>query len=472
MRILAAIANYGTKNRAYLEQLLAEYRSMAYPVDLVVLSERPKDLGPDVQVRVGLPDKDPWSLPFGHRQLFADRLDDYDLFLYSEDDVLIRQRNIEAYLEMTSLLPDDYIVGFLRYEEGIDGRWCCPDVHAFCHWVPGSVRQFGSNVFARLTNEHSACYLLTRAQLRRAIASGGFLVPPHQGFYDLLCTAATDPYTQCGFTRVLCLTRIEDFMVHHLPDAYVGQLGLTFDEVRTQIDTLFRCLKGELTCEELLPPESPPNAYSWSKSYSEPRRDDVLDAVPPDAKQVLSIGCGTGTTEAALVGRGCRVVGVPLDAIVGETARARGIEVTPPNFQQAFDLLSGAQFDCILFIDVLQYTEAPPALLARSGSLLADQGILVVAAPNLDYLGYRMKRTPGRYAWRAQDTVPTPHMQRATPRLMTEWLHRSGLRLERLRYDENSRFRWLVRVFPGVAGPCLSPRFVLIAGKPRPDRRR
>jgi hypothetical protein len=38
MKMLVAIANYGTKNRVYLERLLAEYRCLPYQVDVVVLS--------------------------------------------------------------------------------------------------------------------------------------------------------------------------------------------------------------------------------------------------------------------------------------------------------------------------------------------------------------------------------------------------------------------------------------------------
>jgi len=108
-RVLVAIANYGEGNRRYLDQLLAEYRAMPFPVDVVVLSNIPKDLGDDVEVKVGLPGKDPWSLPFGHKQLFADRIEQYDAFIYSEDDILVTENNIRAFLEVTPKLEDDEI---------------------------------------------------------------------------------------------------------------------------------------------------------------------------------------------------------------------------------------------------------------------------------------------------------------------------------------------------------------------------
>ena len=141
MKILIAIANYGSKNDDYLSRVLSEYRRMPYQTDFVVFSNVAKDLGPDVEVRVGLPDKDPWSLPFGHKQLFAERGDRYDLFLYSEDDILVTQRNIDAYLRATEVLSPNQLAGFFRFEEYADGRISYPDVRDHFHWVPGSLKK-------------------------------------------------------------------------------------------------------------------------------------------------------------------------------------------------------------------------------------------------------------------------------------------------------------------------------------------
>src|SRR5512135_1102614 len=179
MKILVVIANYGRKNDRYLSRVLSEYRGMPYCLDLVVLSNLKKNLGADVEVVVGLPTADPWSLPFAHKRIFAERQGDYDLFIYSEDDMLVTQRNIEAFLHVSDMLPPQELAGLFRWESYPDGRRYFPDVHAHFHWVPGSVKVVGGYTFARFTNEHSACYLLSRAQLKRAVASGGFLVGPH-----------------------------------------------------------------------------------------------------------------------------------------------------------------------------------------------------------------------------------------------------------------------------------------------------
>ena len=102
-------------------------------------------------------------------------------------------------------LGQDEIAGYLRYELCQDGTVSLPDVHGTFYWKPQSVRRRGSYTVAEFTNEHAAFYVLTQAQLKRAIDSGGYLQGPYEGRYDMLCTAATDPYTSCGLRKVVHL---------------------------------------------------------------------------------------------------------------------------------------------------------------------------------------------------------------------------------------------------------------------------
>jgi len=130
MRILVAITNFGWKNMDHLAKLIKEYNSMSYHVDIVVFSNVPKDLGPDVEVRVGLPTRNPWSLPFGWKDLFKERRDNYDVFIYSEDDTLITQSHVEAFFRSSEELPEDKIAGFLRYEVDSEGNKFCSTIHS------------------------------------------------------------------------------------------------------------------------------------------------------------------------------------------------------------------------------------------------------------------------------------------------------------------------------------------------------
>src|SRR5213075_3286311 len=129
LRALVTIASYGQKNIGYLKQVIQGYREMDLDVTVVVLSEAPKDLGEGVEVAVGLPSRNPWSLPFAHKKVFARNLDGFDLFIYSEDDVEVTEKNINAFLRVTPTLKNSEIAGFMRYETDGSGTQVLTDVH-------------------------------------------------------------------------------------------------------------------------------------------------------------------------------------------------------------------------------------------------------------------------------------------------------------------------------------------------------
>jgi len=179
LRLLLAIACYGEKNLELLKRVIHGYQHMAMDVDVVVVSDAPKALDPSVRVVVGLPSKNPWSLPFAHKKVLADGVDRYDLFVYSEDDMEVTEANIQAFLRATAELAPAEIAGFLRYEVNESGTRSLPDAHGGYHWRPESVKRRGSYTIAEFTNEHAGFYILTQTQLKKAIQSGGFLRAPY-----------------------------------------------------------------------------------------------------------------------------------------------------------------------------------------------------------------------------------------------------------------------------------------------------
>ena len=115
MKVLVAIASHGFGNQKYAEQLLAEYSGMSFDVDIAVISNVPKEFDPrfgKIEILVGAPIKDPWSLPFRHREFFAERIDAYDVFIYTEDDTLLTEQHVRSFLAATEVLQPDEIAGF------------------------------------------------------------------------------------------------------------------------------------------------------------------------------------------------------------------------------------------------------------------------------------------------------------------------------------------------------------------------
>ncbi len=462
MKILVAIASYGTGNDQYLSELVREYRSMSFDVDIVVLSNTQKNVSPGVKVSVvDLHGKNPWTLPFPHKEIFASHVNDYDLFIYSEDDTLVAEKNLRAFFEVSASLPEDEIPGFLRFEQGPDGERNFPEVHGHFHWVPESVQRRNGYVLAFFTNEHAACYVLTRSQLRRAIDSGRFLVAPHSEKYDLLCTAATDPYTQCGLRKLICISHLEDFLVHHLPNKYVGtKFGVNDHELQRQVNALLRIGSNGHRPASLFETETKLKDCQYSKSYYETVHPAVLSTIPNGARSVLSIGCGWGATEKALAAKGMRVVAVPLDPVIAADIETEGIEIVPEDFCEASETLKNQRFDCLLLSNVLHLVRDPIEILSSFGHVLSDNGVAVALVPNLSRLPALWRRISAKEEFGNYEKTGV-HF--TSPKTAASWFESARMRIEGVVHILPARAEAVGRLGLGLMDPLLSSEFIVVA---------
>ena len=461
--ILVAIANYGTGNRQHLERLISAYRAMRARVDIVVLSNIPKDLGTGVEVRVGLPSPNPWSLPFAHRKLFIERQRDYDLYIYSEDDTLILQHNIEAFLEAVEQLSDGEIPGFLRSEVAADGSVYISSIHSHFRWRTSSVQRKRGGVYAEFSNEHSACFILTQHQLARAIRSGGFVVEPHQGRHDMLCTAATDPYTQCGMKKLIRLDRIDDFILPHLPNKYVGRMGIHREDLETQKKAMMEILENPALIGRNFDVEAQSAAAGGNRNCYERPSGEVVESVGRKGWRILSVGCGWGESERALSAKGARVTGIPIDHVFGRMSESRGIEIVQGPALHALELLRPQRFDAILFNGSLHLASNPSELLSSATTLLREGGVVVVKAPNLRDWRRRIAQ------WRARADISGPSSGPSGLRMLPDhkvlhdWLAAIPSAQVRVLPLFSPRRRRLARLAPKIFGPLLASEWLAVA---------
>ena len=462
VRVLVAIASYGEKNLSYLRTIIDQYRAMpSMSVDVVVLSEAPKDLPPPTRVAVGLPSPNPWSLPFGHKKLFADKRAEYDLFIYSEDDMGVREENILAFMEATRILAPDEIAGFLRYEKSLSAAWM-PDAHSTFRWRPESVIERQGRFFAQYTNEHAAFFILTRYQLQRAIESGGFLKDPYEGKYDMLCAAATDPYTSCGFRRVVCISNLQPFLIHHMSDRYTGQMGMPLSKFEEQIATLRTISAGAHPATTLCEVESKVPRGEWSKGLYETPHEALLAMLPAKASAALSIGCGSGDTEAVLRDRGAAVTVLPLDSVIGAEAAKRGLTPVYGSLDDALGRLRGTSYDCVLATNLLHLQEKPEALFERCVELVARGGSVIVDSPNFRQLSVLLKRA-GEGPFRSLRSFSESGVTTLGPGALARIARRAGLTVELRWYGHSLPKKFRLRSWTPQLGWLTAAGWVLKA---------
>jgi SAM-dependent methyltransferase len=362
LSVLVAIASYGTGQDHFLKQVVAEFRKLEMDCRIVVLCNIDK--------------------PVPGAELFIKHANDYDLFIYTEDDTPITPANVRAFLEVQQQLREDQVAGFMRSETSPDGHRYFVSVNSHFRWLPDTGFATSSHRFARFSNQHSGCFIVTRAQLARAIASGGFTVEPRSGRYGILETAASDIHTQCGLERVICLTRIEDFIVPHLANKYFHSMGLPEAVFVEHVKAMADFAEAGVRPTSLFDPETRAPGFRWSKHLYRPANDRLLALVPANARRVLSVGATTGHDESALTGRGLEVSALPLDPVFGSVLASRGIELHDGPLMQATAALAGADFDAILAADMLHLLPDPLAWLRAASKTLAAGGELVGSVSN------------------------------------------------------------------------------------------
>lgn len=238
MRILIGLTNYGTYHDEYLARVLETYRALPFEKTILVFCDHWKRIDGAICVDRDVKDN-PFSLTWCHRARFAQHREEYDYFLYAEDDIHIREEAINAWIESNTILEDGPIVpAFFVRETSATGQVNYPQAHASFGWL-GAVQERCGHKFRSFSNVHAACCMLSRKQLKMAIESGNYVAPAHgNGPYAVRELACSGAFVECGLTAVVDLTNFEALNVDHLPASYVGVLGVPGERMRQEVKAM------------------------------------------------------------------------------------------------------------------------------------------------------------------------------------------------------------------------------------------
>jgi len=156
---------------------------------------------------------------------------------------------------------------------------------------------------------------------------------------------------------------------------------------------------------------------------------DRVERLRP-AGRVLDVGCAIGTELVVARERGWEAVGIELSASSVRVARERGLDVREAPLEECGFAAGG--FDLVTLNHVLEHIADPAPFLAETRRVLAGDGLLFVAVPNVRaWIRYLRGE---RYAWTFQDDHFLHFSTSTLPRL----LGRHGFRVLE---TETSRWR-------------------------------
>jgi SAM-dependent methyltransferase len=249
-----------------------------------------------------------------------------------------------------------------------------------------------------------------------------------------------------------------------MPNKYVDRLGLDRATIDRQISTLMKMDPEGSGVLSLINSETKLKHGVYSKNYYEPANETVLSLIPAGAKNVLSIGCGSGETERAMLKRGLRVVAVPLDSVVSGGALADGVEMVSCDFVRAHGALRSERFDCIMYSNVLHLVEDPVAVLSLFADLLSNDATVIIQLVNM--LCYKdlwkgVRQGGGLPNLWSYDQTGVHLSSSGSAR---EWCRRSELDVVNTKFVP-SKIESILRLAPRSAEVFLASELVVVAKK-------
>lgn len=236
MKLLICITYHHTsdqhlKNLFFNLQNIKDTYICQYKVVIHVNSEQAKQLiltdFPDTEVHVAGPMFHPWALTWGHRQYMKDHINDYDVFMYIEDDMLIKYEQLTNYLETLELVWPKYLPSFIRYELNDEGERYALDIKKI-DFNERNILSINGKKYYKLYELYCACWVLTAKLLKENITDEFTNTPTTH--HQIRTRAAS--YTNATLKNALGMTTIleleEDKLqlselctVHHLSNRYI-----------------------------------------------------------------------------------------------------------------------------------------------------------------------------------------------------------------------------------------------------------
>ncbi|MEL6592961.1 MAG: class I SAM-dependent methyltransferase [Bacteroidota bacterium] len=165
--------------------------------------------------------------------------------------------------------------------------------------------------------------------------------------------------------------------------------------------------------------------YQWVRNYTLGQKRKLIEKLSGrKSGSLLDIGCGTGEFLGTMKEAGWKSTGLEPDEGARQQAKAQGVEVHPS--EHLFQL--NGSYDVITMWHVLEHVHRLHEYLDQIESILADDGLLIIAVPNYN------SRDASHYQaeWAAYD-VPR-HLYHFEAEAMERLLGQHGFRLEKLQH--------------------------------------
>jgi hypothetical protein len=218
--LLISIPNYGNTQLDLLRKVIEEFKSY-------------KEFSPTISVHTTVELDIPniittmydesikWDLEYKHRWEFAKEINNYDYFLCTENDTLIKEEALKIYCEREPYMPLNTCIGFVRYEQKTpDSDLSLTDTNYY-----GGIREkninIGNRMYFEMDQQFQGSWILSREKLKQIIDLPFFLKIVEGGE-----TATTGIFSRWGgpYRKITPQNEkeLKLCMVNHISNKYVN----------------------------------------------------------------------------------------------------------------------------------------------------------------------------------------------------------------------------------------------------------
>ena len=145
-------------------------------------------------------------------------------------------------------------------------------------------------------------------------------------------------------------------------------------------------------------------------------------------KRVVDFGCGAGGFAQLLKQRGCRIVGVDLNAEAAKAAESHcdQVLVADLDFISILEILPDQTFDVAIFGDVLEHLRDPWRVLADARQILRPGGYVIASIPNIAHGAVRLSLLQGNFEYADVGLLDNTHLRFFTRKTVHELFEGAG----------------------------------------------
>ena len=221
LSVLVVLVNFGIEQLNFLEIVVNEIKTFKkYNTKIILHSNIPTNIK-NIDETIIFNNLDDYQLlPLTCRKTIWDNRDNFDIFVFGENDHLFKEFHIDKHIEYSNILPNNRISGLIQYEENEEGFFY-PAYHGHYEWDFDSVEIYDNKVFAHFTNLHQATFILTQSQLKQIGTEYDFTKFFKDSHYSKKCKVNTDLYQFTSFKKIICISEFKENIIHHLPNLYI-----------------------------------------------------------------------------------------------------------------------------------------------------------------------------------------------------------------------------------------------------------